>query len=490
LSTLASAGSSLPAIAGHVQPQPRAGRKSSSWTIVVFALVTLGLLYSPLSGALLYAFPLMAFLLAAYLYRHDLSAFVTLACWLWFITPLLRRLVDYHIGYGRPAAILLAPPLALCAPAVWLIADWRKVLRPPQTAPMFCFVITCLYATFHGILNMAPRLVFQDLLTWVSPVIFAFTLIHHRDQAEEMFQAFEKAFVYGLLMVSIYGIYQFYVMPEWDANWMTQVDMNSIGNPKPTEVRVFSSMNAPQIVASFLAVGLIAAFNSRYKIRFVAIPAGLLCLALSLARSGWVAATAGILYLLWKLPQRQRFQLVVAGLVATVALIFALQTNDDLQQVLSARFESLSDVKNDDSANERVEAYTALFGGLLTNPFGLGMGATVAVEENKVTVHHGWNQDLGDSTVAMVVTTMGLAGGLVIAWSLFPLGRRMFREPSVKPVYTHTMQAVFIAMMAEAALDGVISTPTGFLTWGSIGFCLALAIAHDDGRREAVSATA
>ena len=118
------------------------------------------------------------------------------------------------------------------------------------------------------------------------------------------------------------------------------------------------------------------------------------------------------------------------------------------------------------------------------------MGATVAVEENKVTVHHGWNQDLGDSTVAMVVTTMGLAGALVIVWSLFPLGRRMFREPSVKPVYTHTMQAVFIAMMAEAALDGVIATPTAFLTWGSIGFCLALAIAHDDGRRETVSATA
>jgi hypothetical protein len=490
LSTLASVESSLPAIAEHAQPLPRAGRKSSSWTLVVFALVTLALLYSPASGALLYVFPLMAFLLAAYLYRRDLSSFVTLACWLWFVTPLLRRLVDYHVGYGRPAAILLAPPMALCAPAVWLIADWRKVLRPSQTAPMLCFVITCFYATCHGILNMAPRLVFQDLLTWVSPVIFAFTLIHHRDHAEEMFRAFEKAFVYGLLAVSVYGIYQFYVMPEWDANWMSQVDMNSIGNPKPTEVRVFSSMNAPQIVASFLAVGLIAAFNSRFKIRFVAIPAGLLCLALSLARSGWVAATAGILYLLWKLPQRQRFQLVVAGLVATVAFIFAVQTNDDLQQVLSARFGSLSDVKNDDSANERIEAYTELFGGLLTSPFGLGMGATVAVEENKVTVHHGWNQDLGDSTVAMVVTTMGLAGTLVIVWSLVPLGRRMFREPSVKPVYTHTMQAVFIAMMAEAALDGVISTPTGFLTWGSIGFCLALAIAHDDGRRETASATA
>jgi hypothetical protein len=420
----------------------------------------------------------MAFLLATYLYRVSLADYVTLACWLWFATPLLRRLVDYHGGYGRPAAILLAPPLALCAPAAWLIADWRKVLRPCQTAPILCVMITCFYATYQGLQNFSPRYVFQDLLTWVSPLIFAFTIIHHSDRAAEMFQAFEKAFVYGLLAVSIYGVVQFFVMPEWDANWMRLVDMDSIGNPKPTEVRVFSSMNAPQVLASFLAVGLIAAFNSRLKIRFVAIPAGLLCLALSLARSGWVAAAAGILYLLWKLPHRQRFQLVVAALVATVALIFALQ-NDDLQQVLSNRFQSLSDVKNDDSFMERVDAYTLLFGGFMTNPFGLGMGATPAVEEAKVTVHHGWNQDLGDSTIATIMTTMGLAGGLVVACSLLPLGRRLFSEASAQPAYTRTMQAVFIAMIAEAALDAVISTPTGFLTWGSIGFCLAFAIADD-----------
>ena len=87
MSTLASAGSSLPAIAEREQPLARAGRKSSSWTLAVFTLVTVAILYSPASGLLLYVFPLMAFLLAAYLYRRDLSSFVTLACWLWFVTP-------------------------------------------------------------------------------------------------------------------------------------------------------------------------------------------------------------------------------------------------------------------------------------------------------------------------------------------------------------------------------------------------------------------
>ena len=173
---------------------------------------------------------------------------------------------------------------------------------------MLCIVAVCIYATFLGLWNFAPRLVFQDLLTWVAPLVFAFTLCRHSDQAIELFQAFEKAFLYGLLVISAYGVAQFFFLPGWDAFWMRWVNMDSIGNPEPKEVRVFSTMNGPQILASFLAVGLIIAFSSRHRIRWVAIPLGLLCLVLSLARSGWVAVVAGTLYLLWHLPHRQRFR--------------------------------------------------------------------------------------------------------------------------------------------------------------------------------------
>ena len=203
--------------------------------------------------------------------------------------------------------------------------------------------------------------------------------------------------------------------------------MDSIGNPEPKEVRVFSTMNGPQILASFLAVGLIIAFSLRHRIRWVAIPMGLLCLVLSLARSGWVAAVAGTLYLLWHLPHRQRFRLVAVAILAVVVMIGALQ-NPDLQQVMSQRFDTLTDVRNDTSFMDRVESYRALFAGFLDNPFGLGMGATPAAAEatSQRFVHAGWAGDLGDSTVAMIMTTMGLAGGLVLVGSFLPLARNLF----------------------------------------------------------------
>jgi hypothetical protein len=482
LNSITSADSSFPARDERGHDLPRAGHRASGrWALIAFPVVTVVLALSPAIKLLVFFFPVMAVLLAAYLYRRNLPGYVSLVCWLWFLTPLVRRVLDFRVpGWTQPTPVQLAPPLAVCVPLVWLMADWRRVMQR-RAAPLLCILAVCIYATFLGLLNFAPRLVFQDLLTWVAPLIFAFTLCWHSDRAIELFQAFEKSFLYGLLVIGAYGVVQFFFLPSWDAFWMRWVNMDSIGNPEPKEVRVFSTMNGPQILASFLAVGLIIAFSSRHRIRFVAIPLGLLCLVLSLARSGWVAAVAGTLYLLWHLPHRQRFRLVVVGIVAAVVMIGALQ-NPDLQEVMSQRFQTLTDVKNDTSFMDRVDSYRALFAGFMDNPFGLGMGATPAAAEatSQRFVHGGWAGDLGDSTVAMIMTTMGLAGGLVLAGSLIVLGRHLFVGASVEVAYTRTMRAVFIAMVAEAALDGVISGPTGFLTWASIAFCIALGVADNE----------
>lgn len=480
-----------PGLTGQAHPLPRGGHASKGyWAVIAMPVITCALLFSPGATLLLYTFPFMAVVLALYLYRSNRALYVSLVCWLWFLTPLVRRILDYRAGWTQPTAVLLAPPLASCIPLLWLIPDWRRVFER-RAAPLICVLVTCIYATFLGIINLGARFVFQDLLTWMAPLIFAFMITRHREQAPELFRAFEKAFIYGLLVVSVYGVVQFFFLPKWDAFWMGWVMMDSIGKPEPTEVRVFSTMNGPQILASFLATGLIVAFNSQHKIRWVAIPVGLLCLVLSLARSGWVAMVAGTIYLLFTLSHRQRFRLVVAALLAAVAMLVALQ-NPDLQQVMSQRFDSFSDVKNDTSFMDRVDAYKGLFDGLMINPFGLGMGATPAVAEDKVTLHRSWNQDLGDSTIAMVFTTMGVAGTLVLISALLLLARKVFLEASVNAVYTNTVRAILIGLIAEAALDGVVSGPTGFLTWASVGFGLALGIPTEDAQPEiaAVGVTA
>ena len=56
------------------------------------AVVTALLILSPLSRLLLYIYPLMAVLASIYLYRRNLPAYVSLVCWLWFLSPAVRPL--------------------------------------------------------------------------------------------------------------------------------------------------------------------------------------------------------------------------------------------------------------------------------------------------------------------------------------------------------------------------------------------------------------
>ena len=171
-------------------------------------------------------------------------------------------------------------------------------------------------------------------------------------------------------------------------------------------------------------------------------------------------------------------------------MIGALQ-NPDLQQVMSQRFETLTDVRNDTSFNDRITGYKNVFGGFLTHPFGWGMGVTPTISEDATGessfVHGDQSFSLQDSTIAMVLVTLGLAGGLVLFGALFPLGRRLFRTPSIHPTYTRTIRAILVALLAESVLNNVFSGPPGFLTWSSVGFCIILG-AVDDQSQPAIAA--
>jgi hypothetical protein len=450
----------------------------AKWIVRGFVVFIGLLLLSPSGGVLLFVFPALAFVVGAYLYRRHLPTYVSFVCWLWFLSPLLRRMVDYRNGFHAPATILLAPPLACISPIAWLVADWRKLFHR-QTGPLLCMVALCAYGTVLGILNFPIRPVLQDLVSWLAPLIFALMLSRHRDQAPELFRAFERALLYGVLTISIYGIVQFFVVPIWDALWMIQMNstLNSIGNPEPTEIRVFSSMNAPQVLAAFLAAGLILAFNAKSKVRMLAIPLGLLCLMLSLARSGWVAMFAGTAYLAFSSTLKQRLQLVAATAISIVIVLVSLQ-NPDLNKVISQRFESLSDVKNDESYLDRVNGYRALFMGLADNPFGLGMGSVTAVNEDVSGTlglsYNGVTMNAGDSSLAMLVSTMGLVGTIVVCVLLMQLGMGLFSGTSGNSPQIRALRAVAVGLAAESLLCGMLAGPVGFLLWATVGFSLAL----------------
>ncbi|CCH66134.1 Glucose-6-phosphate isomerase [Richelia intracellularis HM01] len=55
------------------------------------------------------AFPLVTFIVGVFLYWRYPLLYLGFTWWIWFLTPLVRRLVDYRSGWVDPNIILLAP---------------------------------------------------------------------------------------------------------------------------------------------------------------------------------------------------------------------------------------------------------------------------------------------------------------------------------------------------------------------------------------------
>jgi hypothetical protein len=57
------------------------------------------------------AFPLGTFAVGVFLYLRYPILYLGFTWWVWFLTPWVRRLIDYQSGWTDPSPVLLAPSL-------------------------------------------------------------------------------------------------------------------------------------------------------------------------------------------------------------------------------------------------------------------------------------------------------------------------------------------------------------------------------------------
>jgi hypothetical protein len=440
--------------------------------IFLMAAITVVFLASPFSRFLIYIFPAMACGVGLYTSRRSVRIYMGFVTYLWILTPLVRRLVDFRAGWIPATAVHLAPFLATAVPLAEVLQSLPRLGRRHSAA--FVFIpAACLYGCAVGFAHFHLSDIFHDLLLWVAPFVVMLFVFLRRAQFSEMYRGVESAMVIGLLLAGLYGLVQFFFLPEWDALWMQEVDLDSIGLPEPTLVRVFSVMNSPQVLASYIGAGLLFAFGSNSKLRFAAIPVGLLTLVLSLARSGWLSLVVGLLYLMFFLPVRQRVILILISVFSAATFLVALQ-NFYFHKAMTERFETLTDIGHDDSYLDRTEGYRAVFQGLLENPFGLGMG-TATVQQQDMTValsKGGRSVAMNDSAIVTTVTAMGVLGSLLFWSAIVMLVKSCFWGRAVQtPI--RILRAVLVALFAEALLTTIFVGPTGYLTWLCIGLLLA-----------------
>jgi hypothetical protein len=453
------------------------------WAFSLFALFVLAVAQTPAAKALVVLYPVGAFFISIFAYQRSKPAYLSFVCWLWFLSPCIRRMVDLHAG-GTTSPILIAAFFSSCVPCLFMMSNWSALISK-RTAPILYVLGGIFYGSFVSLLHFRFFPLGQALLAWLSPLFFALFLYWERDHYKVLYQSFEKTFLAATLVTGLYGIYQYVFLTPWDTAWMLNADLQSIGQPEPFGVRVFGTMNSPQVFASFLVVGLLIAFRSQSKLRFFAAPAGFAALVLTMSRSGWLALVAGTIYLCFYLTNRQRLQLAAVVIICGILVGVSMQ-NSTVGDMVTKRSQSFSDTKNDDSLGTRLQDYGTLMHMMSEEPFGAGIGS-----DAESTPGDSANATSGiatrDSTISTILLSMGWLGSVAFVVGLLFIAADVFLSGKQADPALITARAILVALIAEAPLNNISAGPVAFCVWCAIGFCLAQREVVDEQSQHAIA---
>lgn len=401
---------------------------------------------------------------AAWLYISSPALYLGFVWWLWFLSPFVRRVIDYHLGTFTPpnaAFSMLAPYAATLVILIDLPRFGRLLTRRIGIPILICF-LAVIYGYIVGLTKVDSFRATMILLDWICPLLMAlFVLARWRDYPR-LRSVFRTAFVWGVLIMGCYGIYQFFAAPPWDVLWMEGSQMLSAGKPEPLGIRVFSMLNAPGPFAMILMAGLILLFDSKGPIGRVAAVPGYLAFLLSLVRGAWGGWVLALSYSLLRLQNASRGR-VLAILALVACLTIPLALSGDIGDRTGARMETFGDIEQDNSLQERQLMYSYMVTELLFNPIGQGMGARTF-----------------DSGFVTIVYQFGWIGGFAYLGALIAMMITVLRDTPKHDRFAILVSGIALSYFALMLMGSQVVGVKGCLFWGCMAFAVASRRYHSE----------
>lgn len=363
------------------------------------------------------AFVLVITIVALHQYDRRLGIGALFA--FWFLAPLLRRVFALMTGAIENDPLSLAPFLATGAIALLELAR----VHLPHRIRMILLMAGAGFAIGLPLGFVAgPRSAVYAFVAYVAGLSGAVLGLAERPLLRD--SMLRRMLLFALPAIAVYAIAQRYApLPSWDEAWLNAVNFDSIGSGRDDKVRVFASLNSPGTLAGLLALALLCYLTiTRHHLLALA-GAGVLTVALSLTfvRSAWyaliVAALAHVI------ASRGRSARLIFGTAAvTVAAALALSPVSAAARDVVNRFETITQLGTDRSANDRSTSFSTLVPRALAAPAGHGLGS--AGEPSKLSGEtslrfpdNGYLSllyQVGLGGFLLVVTALGLM--LVAAW--------------------------------------------------------------------------
>ncbi len=417
-----------------------------------------------------YAFTPLCLMAGFVMFRRYPAHYVHFTMWLWMLSPFIRRVVDWQTEFNNLNPVLLAPLAVSCLSFLTVVRISRH-LHENRYYPFGILLLMAIIALLIGIIVSGAFAAGYTFLSWLAPISVAFYILAQPAHAQAFGRAMLGALAFGGLVVGSYGIYQYFVAPEWDTAWMISSTMTSIGNPVAGEIRVFSTLNAPGPMANYLAASLVVLAANRSVLRWVAALPATATLLLSLVRSGWGGLVVGLFAMLMMGPPRLKARWLLSILLTAVVAVPLLSMLPFADTVVQ-RFATIANVEDDTSFQVRASFIDAMLNATFVNPIGRGMGATGA--GTRLASASG---DLGeygnfDSGVLDIFYTFGW-GGFIVIGALVTIVVRAIRHGR-RSIEGSTAASVGIATLSQLLFVNMLILGPGMLILPFLALAIVL----------------
>ncbi|WP_353932247.1 O-antigen ligase domain-containing protein [Okeanomitos corallinicola TIOX110] len=445
-------------------------RAAQAWIVIVgFILLTVTCYFGGGASLLRLIFPATSLLVGVFLYLRHPILYIGFTWWIWFLTPLLARLVDYRIGWDPTRQILLAPYLVVFI----TIASFMKHLPSAVNKGGLPFVLAAIgvvYGCFVGLIFNQPIPVIRGFLDWMSPIIFAFHLFMNWRDYPSYRQHFQRVFIWSVLILGAYGICQFVIAPEWDKYWLIESKMfTSAGDPVPFGIRVWSTLHSPGPFGTVMQTGLLLLFSSSGPLIFPASAVGYLSFLLSQVRTSWGGWLLGIILILTSVKAQIQMRLIMIILVMTMCVI-PLTTIEPISEVVTTRLESFSNLEEDGSFKDRSKTYNRNLNLALSTGLGNGLGNIWKVNEETGQIE----VVVIDSGILDIFFTLGWFGAIPYVGGLILMLISVSSYTEGKfDSFVSAARAIGISSCAQLIIYSGMLSVSGMIMWGFLAMAMA-----------------
>jgi hypothetical protein len=445
-----------------VRTASKAAMPSALWLITVASSILIAALYAAKAAAILrLALCLCPVAIAAVLLRTSDQLYIQFTLWVWFLAPMVRRVVDQRLGFADQNLVLLAPLLVTALSAGCLKQLPGTSLR---IRPFFLCMAAVTYGCMVGLIVNPSAEVIYGYFNWLAPVVFGLFVYMRSSDYPALRSAVQKTLLQGVAVLGAYGIYQYVSPPAWDVYWWQSLPFGLVaafGRPAPYEIRVWSTMNAPQPFAAMMGMSLLLILSAKPKFMVPIVLIGAKALSLTLVRTEWLGWMVGMAYLASRMKPAM---LIKCAIGAAVLLLVALPllSMGTTKDVIGDRLESFTHLASDDSVSTRFAMYQHLTGDLLQNPFGHGVG--------NQEVYLGYSLDSGPLRLlynfGLLGTLMYLAGTVSALWVLLHNRNR-------SDLFALGCTAILLSAFAKFLSLSAFMSASGMLVWLAIGMGFA-----------------